>query len=79
MNDKVKNANNRLKILYLYKIFLDKTDEHYYFTMSDIVNQLKLYGISAGRKALYEDKYAGRLYALVYALKLNISRFNCYV
>ena len=53
MDDKVKNTNNRLKILYLYKIFLDKTDEQHYLTMSDIVNQLKLYGISAGRKALY--------------------------
>ena len=25
MDDKVKNANNRLKILYLYKILIDKT------------------------------------------------------
>lgn len=76
MDDKVKNANNRLKILYLYKIFLDKTDEHHYLTMSDIVNQLKLYGISAGRKALYEDIDALKAYGLdIITIKGRVSAY----
>jgi predicted DNA-binding transcriptional regulator YafY len=76
MNDKVKNANNRLKILYLYKIFLDKTDEQHYLTMSDIVNQLKLYGISAGRKALYEDIEALKAYGLdIITIKGRVSAY----
>ena len=76
MDDKVKNANNRLKILYLYKIFLDKTDEQHYLTMSDIVNQLKLYGISAGRKALYEDVEALKAYGLdIITIKGRVSAY----
>ena len=76
MDDKVKNANNRLKILYLYKIFLDKTDEKHYLTMSDIVNQLKLYGISAGRKALYEDIEALKAYGLdIITIKGRVSAY----
>lgn len=76
MDDKVKNANNRLKILYLYKIFLDKTDEQHYLTMSDIVNQLKLYGISAGRKALYEDIEALKAYGLdIITIKGRVSAY----
>lgn len=55
MSDNVKNANQRLKILYLYKIFLEMTDEEHYITMPEIIRQLESYGISAGRKALYED------------------------
>ena len=55
MDNKVKNANQRLKILYLYKILLDRSDEEHSITMPEIISQLKLYGITAGRKALYED------------------------
>ena len=51
----VKNITNRLKILYLYKIMLEQTDEQHPITMSEIINQLKLCGISAERKALYQD------------------------
>lgn len=55
MDNKVKNANQRLKILYLYKILLERSDEEHSITMPEIISQLKLYGITAGRKALYED------------------------
>ena len=50
-----KNSIQRLKILYLYKIMLEQTDELHPITMSEIINQLKLCGISAERKALYQD------------------------
>ena len=55
MDNKIKNANQRLKILYLYKILLERSDEEHCITMPEIISQLKLYGITAGRKALYED------------------------
>ena len=50
-----KNSIQRLKILYLYKIMLEQTDEQHPITMNEIISQLNLYGISAERKALYHD------------------------
>ncbi len=64
MTDNVKNTNQRLKILYLYKIFMEMTDEEHCITMPEIIKQLELYGITAGRKALYEDIEALRAFGL---------------
>ncbi len=64
MSDTTKSANQRLKILYLYKIMLERTDEEHSISMPEIIAQLELYGISAGRKALYEDIEALRTYGL---------------
>ena len=58
------NHNQRLKILYLYKILTEQTDEEHTITMPEIIRQLEGYGISAGRKALYEDIDALRSYGL---------------
>lgn len=55
MANNEKNSIQRLKILYLYKIMLEQTDEQHPITMSEIISQLKLCGISAERKALYQD------------------------
>lgn len=55
MSDKVKNVNQRLKILYLYKILLERTDKEHSISMPKIISRLEGYGITAGRKALYED------------------------
>lgn len=49
------NVYQRLKILYLYKILFEQTDEYHAITMPQIIEQLEEYGFSAGRKALYED------------------------
>lgn len=49
------NAYQRLKILYLYKILFEQTDEYHSITMPQIIEQLDEYGFPAGRKALYED------------------------
>lgn len=76
MPDKIKNSNQRLKILYLHKIFLEKTDENHYITMPEIIEQLSLYGISAGRKAIYDDIEALRTFGLdIIALKGNVSGY----
>lgn len=50
----------RLKILYLYKILLEETDNTHELTMPQIIDKLSEYGISAARKALYEDIQALR-------------------
>lgn len=76
MSDNEKNSLQRLKILYLYRIFLEKTDEQHHITMPEIINQLKLYGISAGRKALYEDIEALKTFGLdIVQLKGNVSGY----
>ena len=76
MSNNVKNANQRLKILYLYKIFLEMTDEEHYITMPEIIRQLESYGISAGRKALYEDIEALKAFGLdIVSLKGRVSGY----
>lgn len=56
--------NQKLKVLYLMKILLEKTDEMHSVTMSDILSELKLYGINAERKSIYSDIENLRLYGL---------------
>lgn len=76
MSDNVKNANQRLKILYLYKIFLERTDEEHLITMPQIIKLLEGYGISAGRKALYEDIEALKAFGLdIVSLKGRVSGY----
>lgn len=42
------------KILYLYKILWENTDGEHVITMPQILEKLNEYGVSAGRKAVYE-------------------------
>lgn len=64
MSDKIKNANNRLKILYLYKILWEKTDENHPISMPKIIEELEQWGIFAERKALYQDIEALKTFGL---------------
>lgn len=50
-----KASNQKLKIIYLMKILLEKTDENHGITMAEIIRALENCGISAGRKSLYND------------------------
>ncbi len=54
----------KLKLLYLMKIFLEKTDETHAITMPEILSSLKAYGISAERKSIYTDIENLRTYGL---------------
>lgn len=45
----------RLRILYLYKILYEQTDENHGITMPEIIKQLGELGISAARKSIYRD------------------------
>lgn len=50
-----KGAYQKLKLLYLMKIFSEDTDEEHMLTLPEIIDKLSLYGISAERKTLYQD------------------------
>lgn len=52
-----KGTNQKLKVIYLMKILLEKTDEEHSITMNEIIDSLESYGVSAERKSLYS---AGR-------------------
>ena len=42
MSDEARTTHQRLKILYLYKILLEKTDEQHYISMTEIISQIEL-------------------------------------
>ncbi len=59
-----KGNNQKLKIIYLMKILLDRTDETHSITMQEIVSLLEIYGIRAERKSIYNDIENLRLYGM---------------
>lgn len=59
-----KGSNQKMKLLYLQKILLERTDEDHPMTMAEIAAALADYGISAERKSLYDDIEALRTFGL---------------
>lgn len=59
-----KGANQKLKLLYLMKLFLERTDETHSITMPEIISYLESCDISAERKSIYSDIEALRDYGL---------------
>ncbi|MBE6667170.1 MAG: WYL domain-containing protein [Ruminococcaceae bacterium] len=56
-----KMPNQKLKLIYLSRIFEERTDRYHGLTLSDISAALGEYGISAERKSLYDDIEALKL------------------
>lgn len=56
--------SNKLKLLYLMKILLDRTDDDNSLTMPELISALGEYGIEAERKSLYADINALREYGI---------------
>lgn len=50
-----KGENQKLKMLYLVKIFTKYTDDQHSLTMQEIIKKLASYDVSADRKTLYLD------------------------
>lgn len=50
-----KQSNQKLKLLYIQKLFYEKTDEKNTVTVNDIIAYLNTVGISAERKSIYDD------------------------
>lgn len=59
-----KRSNQKLKLLYLYRIMLGATDESHGLTLPEISAELLKYGITAERKTLYDDIETLRLFGL---------------
>ncbi|MDD4571373.1 MAG: WYL domain-containing protein, partial [Clostridia bacterium] len=59
-----KSAKQKLKLLYLMKILLEKTDENNMLTVSQMIEQLARYDIRAERKSIYDDLEALRVYGV---------------
>lgn len=50
-----KGENQKLKMLYLVKIFSEETDDNHCLTMPEIIGKLASYGVNADRKTIYQD------------------------
>ena len=50
-----KSENQKLKLLYLMKMLLDKTDEEHTLTVPEMIAELSKYEIKAERKSIYDD------------------------
>ena len=50
-----KGTNQKLKLYYLAKIFLEQTDDEHGLTMPEILEELEKYDVTADRKSIYND------------------------
>lgn len=50
-----KSSNQKLKLLRLYSILFNKSDENHPMSTNDLIYELERYGISAERKSIYSD------------------------
>lgn len=50
-----KGTNQKLKLSYLIKIMLAKTDDEHSLTMPQIMDELERMGVTAERKSIYAD------------------------
>ena len=50
-----RSEKQKLKILYVLKLFMENTDDMHAITANEIIEKLKLYGIEAERKSIYND------------------------
>ena len=59
-----KSFNQKLKILYMMKIFQERTDRDHPLMVKEIIACLEAYGISVERKTVYDDIESLRLFGL---------------
>ena len=50
-----KSANQKLKLLYIARLLMRKSDENHLISTAQIIEELSHYGISAERKSIYDD------------------------
>lgn len=60
-----KSSNQKLKLLYLMRCLLEKTDEQHPMTIAQMIDELSRCGVSAERKSLYDDLEMLRVFGLV--------------
>jgi len=49
------SSNQKIKILYIARMLLEKTDSEHGVTIKEIISEIEAYGLTAERKALYSD------------------------
>ena len=59
-----KSYKQKLKLLYLMQILLEKTDEAHLLSVSEMIKELAAFGISVERKTIYDDLEALRTFGL---------------
>lgn len=59
-----RETNQKMKIVYLMQLFMEKTDKSHYITMADIIDHLNNNDIKAERKSIYADIEALKKYGL---------------
>ncbi len=59
-----KSSNQKLKLLYLSKIFVESTDASHALTVSELIDELGKYEIRAERKSVYDDIEMLRVYGM---------------
>lgn len=59
-----KSSNQKLKVLYLAKILLERTDEENALSLAEIIEALSEYGVTAERKSLYDDFESLRVFGI---------------
>lgn len=59
-----KSTNQKMKLLYLMRIFMELTDEEHPLSTAEIISKLSGYGISVERKSLYDDIECLRTFGL---------------
>ena len=64
MSSVAKSALQKLKIMYLARLFLEESDEEHPLTMEKILASLSEQGIKAERKSVYDDIEQLRLFGM---------------
>ena len=59
-----KSTNQKLKLLYLMRILLEKTDEEHGLRLGEIIDELAKYDVDAERTSLYSDFEALRVFGI---------------
>lgn len=60
----MKLSHQKLKLMYLAKILMEKTDEEHTITVPEMIAELSKIGISAERKSIYDDLEYLKLFGL---------------
>lgn len=63
-----KGTNQKLKLFYLLKIMLEKTDEDHRLTVNEILAELEKYDVTAERKTIYKDMEQVKLLRRIYMI-----------
>lgn len=65
----MKHSHQKLKLLYLAKILLDKTDDEHSITVPEMIEELSKFGIKAERRSIYDDIEQLKLFGLDICIK----------